>query len=145
VASALSSRAAEGQVTISYALPATLAITNSGSPNPVPTRQRLTYTIRVANPSGLAATSVAMSDALPTSVKLNSVSTTQGTCTTTGGGNKGVTASCDLGSLAGGANATIMLVVTTSKAGTLSDTATVTAANIPGSASATAITTVTGS
>ena len=132
-------------MTITAAPPADLAITNSGSPNPVVSGRQLTYTITAANTSGQTAANVTVTDPLPASAHFNSVSATQGTCTRPNS-SKGGTVTCSLGSLAASGSATITIVVTVTKPGTLSDTATVTAANVTPDTddSATATTTVTG-
>jgi uncharacterized repeat protein (TIGR01451 family) len=95
-------------------------------PNPVVAGQKETYTITVTNRGPLTATGVVAQDAwsaasgIKGGIAFKSVSTTQGSCTQSGSG-----ISCDLGSLANGANATITLILQPRSKGTLSDTATV--------------------
>ena len=132
-------------MTISTAPPADLAVTNSGSPNPVVSGQQLTYTITAANTGGQTAANVTVTDPLPASAHFNSASATQGTCTPPGS-PKGGTVTCNLGSLGASGSATVTIVVTVTKPGTLSDTATAAASGVTADAddSATATTTVTG-
>jgi len=105
---------------------ADLAITETGTPNPVVAGQKETYTIAVTNHGPLTATGVIAQDAwwaasgIKGGIAFKSVSATQGSCTQSGAG-----ISCDLGSLANGAAATITLVLQPRSKGTLSDTATV--------------------
>jgi uncharacterized repeat protein (TIGR01451 family) len=124
------------QLTISYqapAAPADLVPTNTGSPNPVLSGQRLTYTIKATNTGGQTATGASVSDPLPASVVFRSMSTSQGSCQRTAGGKpktKNGTVTCGVGDLAADASATVTIVVTPTTKGTLSDTATVTASNV---------------
>jgi uncharacterized repeat protein (TIGR01451 family) len=106
---------------------ADLSITNSGSPNPVVSGNRLTYTVSVTNNGSQAATGVTVTDPLPASLHFNSVSSTQGSCTrsTSKSAPKDGTVTCSLGGLANGASASITIVVTTTTPGMLTNTATV--------------------
>jgi uncharacterized repeat protein (TIGR01451 family) len=136
-------------VAVSPLTGADLSITKSGSPNPVISGQRLTYTITATNTGGLTASGVTVSDPLPANVHFGSVSTTQGSCTRSTSGTRKTqdgTVSCSVGSLAGGKSATITIVVTPTKPGTLTNTAAVSATGITpdGDDSATATTTVQG-
>ena len=124
-------------VTISYQVPpapADLSIANAGSPNPAVSGDHLTYTITAANTGGQDATQVTVTDPLPRSAHFDSMSTSQGSCTRTAGTRpktRGGTVACGIGTLAGGASATVTIVVTpTGKPGPLADTATVTASDI---------------
>jgi uncharacterized repeat protein (TIGR01451 family) len=129
-------------VTISYQLlPADLALTNTASPNPVLSGNKLTYTITATNPGGLGASGVTVKDELPAAAHFISASATQGNCAGPGG-PKGGTVTCSLGNLAGGASATVTITVTVTKPGTLSDTATVTATNVTGDSDDSATATV---
>jgi uncharacterized repeat protein (TIGR01451 family) len=89
---------------------ANLAVTKSGSPDPVQIGSNLTYTITVSNAGPDAATSVVLNDFLPDSNNVTFVSVTpsQGTCA----GNNPV--SCSLGTINNAANATVTLVVSPS-------------------------------
>ena len=129
---------------------ADLAITKSGEPNPVLSGNRLTYTVTVANNGPLVATGVNITDPLPSSLRFNSVASTQGTCsrsTTTNPQPKGGTITCTLGKLTNGASATITIVVTTTTPGMLTNSAKVSGNETdpnPSNNSATATTTVIG-
>ena len=105
---------------------ADLAVTKTGTPNPVVAGQKETYTITVTNNGPLTATGVVAQDAwsavsgIKGGIAFKSVSTTQGTCS-----QSGAAISCELGSLANGASATITLVLQPRSKGSLSDTASV--------------------
>jgi uncharacterized repeat protein (TIGR01451 family) len=105
---------------------ADLAVTKTGTPNPVVAGQKETYTITVTNNGPLTATGVVANDAwsaasgIKGGIAFKSVSTTQGACTQSGAG-----ISCAVGSLANGATATITLVLQPRSKGSFSDTATV--------------------
>jgi uncharacterized repeat protein (TIGR01451 family) len=92
-----------------------LSITIDDSPDPVQVGQNLTYTITVQNGSVADAPGVQMSDTLPVSVNLVSVTPSQGSCFGT--------VFCDLGTIPIFANATVIVVVTPTVAGPLSNTA----------------------
>jgi uncharacterized repeat protein (TIGR01451 family) len=97
---------------------ADLALTKSDSPDPVVAGNNLTYTIRVQNLSPLPATSVVVTDTLPSGVDF--VSATGGNCQ-----RSGRTVTCDLGQVDAGSTATVTIVVKTKKDGSLSNTASV--------------------
>lgn len=117
---------------------ADLSLTKSGAPDPVPPGATLTYTLTVANNGPDTATGVTLTDILPSSVTFISASA--------GCSEAGSVVTCDLGSLASGSDATVVIAVTTpSDIGMLSNTATVTANEEdpdPGNNSAVATTTV---
>src|SRR5207237_364232 len=99
----------------------------------------LTYGLVVHNAGPDTATGVSLSDPLPAGVTFVSAQASQGSC----GGTTTVT--CDLGTLAAGAEATVALVVTPTGAGPLTNTATVTAGRADpdsGNNQASALTTV---
>ncbi|MCC7201161.1 MAG: DUF11 domain-containing protein [Nitrospirae bacterium] len=107
---------------------ADLSITKTDSPDPVPlVGDNLTYTVTVINNGPASATGVLVTDYLPTSIgslqvvpiELISVTPSQGTCSGT------FVLSCDIGTLAGGASATITIVTKTLFTGIISNTATV--------------------
>ena len=106
---------------------ADLSITNSGSPNPVTSGNRLTYALTVANGGPLDATGVTVTDPLPANVHFDSVSSTKGSCSrsTSKPKTKNGTITCTLGNLASGGGAGITIVVTTTTPGTLANTASV--------------------
>lgn len=86
---------------------ADVSIVKTASPEPVDQGTNLTYTLTVSNAGPAVAQSVTVSDPLPTEVSYNSVSTTQGTCSQSGG-----TVSCTLGSVSVGGQVTIVINVT---------------------------------
>jgi uncharacterized repeat protein (TIGR01451 family) len=108
---------------------ADLALTKSGSPNPVFTGKTLTYTIVVNNNGPNPADTVEMSDPLPSQTTLASApTTTLGSCTAPAVGGTG-TVRCELGTMAPSSSATVTIVVTVNAAGgsSVTNTATVTA------------------
>ena len=121
---------------------ADLSITKTDSPDPIVKGNNLTYTITVTNNGPLAATSVVVTDNLPDSSDIDYVSATStaGNCQKSGN-----TVTCNIGTLANSATATVTIVVKAKKNGTLSNTATVGSPedNTPANNSATATTTVT--
>jgi len=86
---------------------ADVAILKTASPEPVDQGATLTYTLQVTNNGPAVAQAVAVSDPLPSAVSFVSVSTTQGTCSQSGG-----TVSCNLGSLSVGGLAIITISTT---------------------------------
>ena len=109
---------------------ADLAITKAAS-GPVDAGQSLTYTITVTNNGPDPSTNVTMTDnlgSLITAGGLQSITTTQGTCTPAAPANgPSQTVTCGLGTLANGASATIQITLLPSIAvtGTRSNTATI--------------------
>ncbi len=102
---------------------ADVAITKTGSPNPVIAGTNLTYTLDVTNSGPSVATDVTVSDPLPTGTAFVSETTSTGTCSESAG-----KVSCSLGDLAVGAKVTISITVTvdaSAPAGVLTNTATV--------------------
>jgi uncharacterized repeat protein (TIGR01451 family) len=79
------------------------------------------YRLLVRNTGDRPATRVRVTDTLSNSVKLQRVTTTKGRCASEGG-----KATCSLGTLAAGAEATVKLVVVPTKPGFLRNTASVT-------------------
>lgn len=98
---------------------ADLGITLSDSPDPVRRLRNLTYSINVRNAGPNVANGVNVSDTLPSSMRLVSATSTQGSC------SGASTITCSLGNLASGASASVSIVVQPSSAGTFSNTATV--------------------
>lgn len=84
---------------------ADLDVQTSASPNPVAPGGTLTYDVVVENTGPDGATNVMLTDTLPLSVTLSSTNTTQGTCMGT------TVVTCDIGSMASGAQVTVTLVV----------------------------------
>jgi uncharacterized repeat protein (TIGR01451 family) len=99
---------------------ADLSISKSDDADPVTVGDEVVYTIRVSNAGPEDATGVRVTDGLPSDATYVSANPSQGSCSQSSG-----TVTCDLGSLASGANATITLTVTADQIGTLTNTATV--------------------
>jgi uncharacterized repeat protein (TIGR01451 family) len=100
--------------------PADLSLTKSDSPDPVVSRGTLSYTIQVRNLGPDPATDVTVSDKLPASVDFLSASATSGSCQLQGG-----TVSCNLGTVADGATATVTIQVRAKRRGNITNTASV--------------------
>lgn len=98
-----------------------LSITKTDSADPAAEDSELNYTITISNAGPDAADGVQVVDELPSQVDPVSSVASQGTCET-----KGKKVTCELGTLASGATATVTIRVMTKKAGQLSNTATVT-------------------
>jgi uncharacterized repeat protein (TIGR01451 family) len=101
---------------------ADVSLTKSAPPGPVTVGTNVTYTIKVKNNGPDTATDVELTDVLPGTVNLVSVTTSAGSC----GGTSTIV--CDLGTLANGAEVTVTIVVTTTVLRTLTNTASVTLA-----------------
>ncbi len=100
-----------------------LAIIKADSPDPVFAGGQLTYTLSVVNNGPSSATGVTVVDTLPTGITYQSATTTQGTVSQSGN-----TVTASVGPLAGGATATVTILVTVDPAtlGTITNVATVT-------------------
>jgi uncharacterized repeat protein (TIGR01451 family) len=103
-----------------------MSITSTATPDPVGVGNDLTYVLEVKNNSASPGTSVNVQDNLPAGVNVVSVTPSQGSCTS------GATVNCTLGSVLGGATATVTIVVRPQAAGTLVNTATVSASQPDG-------------
>lgn len=103
---------------------ADMSLTMTGSPSPVPAGSNETYTLTASNAGPNTATNVTISDTLPTNATLVSATPSQGAACT---GTAPLT--CNLGSVASAANATLTIVVTVNAAatGTVVNAASVTA------------------
>ena len=101
---------------------ADLAITKSASPDPAQVGVPLIYTLMVSNNGPTGATGVTVVDTLPATVSFDSATASQGLCMEAAG-----TVTCDLGALADGASATIMITVIPNAAGVLLNAAVVSA------------------
>ncbi len=122
---------------------ADLSITKTDSPDPAHVGQNLTYTITVANGGPNTATGVTVNDALPKNAGFGSATSSQGSCTLK---PQKRLVTCALGSVAGGANAVVTIVVKPTSKGTITNTATASADQADPNTtnnSATATTTVT--
>jgi uncharacterized repeat protein (TIGR01451 family) len=84
-----------------------LSITKTDNPDPVDSGATLAYTVVVTNNGPSTATGVVMTDTLPAGVSFTSASTTTGTV-----GAAGNIVTANLGTLASGASATILINVT---------------------------------
>ena len=96
-----------------------LSMTKTG-PSPVPVGIPFDYTLTVMNDGPDDATGVTVTDTLPSSFTLGTITPSQGSC-----GNVGNTVTCDLGTIANGANATVTITVTPTQAGIITNTAVV--------------------
>jgi len=105
---------------------ADLRLTKSDSPDPVLVGQELTYTIAVSNPASSTSTAsnVVVTDTLPGSMTFGSATASQGSCTGT------ATVSCQLGTLAAGASATVTIKVTPTTGGPVTNTASLSSSTI---------------
>jgi uncharacterized repeat protein (TIGR01451 family) len=112
-------------LTIAVSGGADLSITKADAPDPVALGGNLTYTLTVTNNGPDPSSDSTVSDPLPAGVAFVSATSSQGSCSQSGG-----TVTCTLGALAVGSSATIEIVVTVNPTavGPLSDTATVTGA-----------------
>ena len=90
---------------------ADLAVTKSDSPDPVLAGASLTYTLTVTNNGTATAPNVVLTDTLPANVTVDSVVPSQGSCTLASG-----ELTCNLGTIADSANATVIITVTPSGA-----------------------------
>lgn len=99
---------------------ADLAVAVSDDPDPVTVGHHLTYTITATNNGPDTATNAVVTDMLPDGGTFVSSTASQGTCSVTG------TVTCNLGSLSGGTNATVAIVITPMVPGTLNNAAGVT-------------------
>ena len=97
-------------------LTARLAVSQTVTPNPVPAGGALTYTIFVANTGAAPASGVTVRDTLPTGVVLLSATTSQGQVSAAAG-----TVSANLGTIAPGATATLVIVVRPTTPGSLTN------------------------
>jgi uncharacterized repeat protein (TIGR01451 family) len=105
-------------VTLTIGTPAAdLSITLTNAPDPATVGTDVTYTITNGGPA--PATGVVVTDHLPAAAAFVSAAASPGSCS----GTAPVT--CDLGTLASGASATVTIVATATTSGTLTNTASV--------------------
>ena len=103
-------------VTVTQEPEADLSVTKSDSPDPVFVGQRVTYTIDVTNGGPQEATGVTLTDTLPVGMSFNSASAG---CVEALG-----VVTCNLGTLASGAVASVQIIIIADAVGTLTNTAT---------------------
>ncbi|MGC1616368.1 MAG: C25 family cysteine peptidase [Candidatus Acidiferrum sp.] len=123
----LTNNSATVQTTVGLATTADLSITNTAAPNPVIAGNNITYTVVVKNNGAAAATSVALSEAIPantTYVSATPSPATGWTCGVAGG-----TLTCSNPTVASGASTTFAVVVNVN-AGTASGTFITDTANV---------------
>ena len=101
---------------------ADLSILKSDSPDPVTSGGVLTYTLAVHNAGPDSASGVIVTDTLPTGYAVTSVTPSQGSCSDTSA--PGI--QCELGTMANGANANVVIVGTMTGSGTVTNNAAVT-------------------
>ena len=89
---------------------ADLSLTKIGAPDPVIAGTNLTYTLNVTNNGPSAAPNVVVKDVLPAEVSMVSFAPSQGSCNGGMPGNPLQPLTCNLGTLASGASATITVV-----------------------------------
>ena len=97
-----------------------VGVSVTSAPDPVFVHSNLLYTITVTNGGPIAASDVNLTNSLPTSVILDSASTTQGTLTTNGNTVLG-----NFGSINNNAAVTVLLTVTPTVTGFITNKATV--------------------
>ena len=86
--------------------PPDVTIQKTDNPDPVTEGGLLSYSLAIQNTGGQTATNVMVVDTLPTGVTFSSCNATQGSCSESGG-----IVTADLGTLGGGAQATVTIVV----------------------------------
>jgi uncharacterized repeat protein (TIGR01451 family) len=119
----LASNTATAIVVVANANSANVTIVKTASPSPtVADGDPLTYTLAITNTGPSSATTVTVTDPLPSNVLWLSTSTTTGSCSEAGG-----TVTCLLGTLADGATATITILTLAGAPGLATNTASVTA------------------
>jgi len=90
---------------------AELSVTQSDGPDPVAAGATTTYTVRVSNAGPGGATAVVLTDTLPEGATYVSATASQGSCSQAAG-----VVTCNLGSLAASASATVSVLARTSAA-----------------------------
>jgi uncharacterized repeat protein (TIGR01451 family) len=97
-----------------------LSVTKTVAPASPPVGGMLTYTLIATNNGGITATGVVVTDPLPPQVTYQSASSTVGTCSQSGG-----TVTCNIGTLAGNASATITIMALRNSAAAFNNVATI--------------------
>ncbi len=121
----LTTNSASATAVVANANSADMSITKTGAPNPVTEGTPLTYTLVVTNNGPASATTVTVTDALPSVLTYLSSTVTpssQGSCSEAGG-----TVTCLLGTMANAATATISILSIPGQPGVVPNTAAVTA------------------
>lgn len=103
-----------------YAALVDIVVNQSDSPDPIAAGGLLTYTIAVTNNGPDDATGVVLTDTIPASTTFVSSSTSKGSCS----GNPSIT--CNIGALANGETATVVIRVIPNNVGTITNTASTT-------------------
>jgi uncharacterized repeat protein (TIGR01451 family) len=99
---------------------ADLSLTKTDSSDPIPAGATLTYDLAVHNNGPSDGTGVTMTDNLPSGVSYQSATSSQGSCSESGG-----SVTCNLGEIPAGNSVTISIRVTPLAAGTITNTASV--------------------
>jgi uncharacterized repeat protein (TIGR01451 family) len=121
--------------------PNDLVVTVTDTPDPVLSRQALTYTVMVTNTGPAVATAVMLTNSLPMGVTSISVTNSQGSCSLSGG-----VISCNLGSVQQGSAVVVRVLVEVAAPGVLTNRATVVRGEVdavPGNNSVLTLSTVT--
>ncbi len=98
-----------------------LSMVKTSTPNPVQVNNTLTYTLTVTNDGPDEATGVTVTDVLPASFTIGTITPSQGTCNPL----VGTTLTCSLGTIANGGNATVTIETTPTQSGVIANTAVV--------------------
>jgi uncharacterized repeat protein (TIGR01451 family) len=99
---------------------ADLSITQSDSPDPVVAGNNLVYTLTVTNAGPAPAPDATLTDRLPAGVTFVAATTSRGNCTQNSG-----TVACNLGNMANGSFAMVVITVTPFISGSLTNAATI--------------------
>jgi len=118
----MTTNTASTTVIVANANSADMAIVKTGTPNPVTQGSPLTFTLAVTNNGPASATTVTVTDVLPSVLTYLSATATQGSCSEAGG-----TVTCLLGTMANAGTATITILTIPGTPGVAVNTATVTA------------------
>jgi uncharacterized repeat protein (TIGR01451 family) len=97
---------------------ADLSLDKAATPDPVMTGQEITYTLIVTNGGPSMSTGVRLTDILPPQVNFSSATTNQGSCSESGG-----IVICELGDLASGGDATVIITAASVTGGLTSNLA----------------------
>jgi uncharacterized repeat protein (TIGR01451 family) len=100
---------------------ADLEIDKTASAPVVTNGEAFDYLVKITNHGPSRATGATVTDTVPDRLRIDSVSSSRGACSTSG-----QTVNCDLGTLASGASATVRITVLTTKAGSYTNTASTT-------------------